>query len=100
MSERQVAITGVGVVSPRGLGLPAFLDALFEGRFKAHTYGRMGRELAARIAAGGYPAALARATAGGAGAVDFLAFFHVLGMPGEAEKRGQPEQPNSQCHIG
>ncbi len=41
---------------------PAFLDALFEGRFKAHNYGRLGRELAARIAAGGYPAALARAT--------------------------------------
>lgn len=41
---------------------PGFLDALFEGRFKAHNYGRLGRELAARIAAGGYPAALARAT--------------------------------------
>ena len=41
---------------------PAFLDALFEGRFKARSYGRQGKELAARIAAGGYPAALARAT--------------------------------------
>lgn len=41
---------------------PAFLDALFEGRFKSSSYGRLGRELAARIAAGGYPPALARAT--------------------------------------
>ena len=41
---------------------PGFLDALFEGRFKARRYGRLGKELAARIAAGGYPAALARAT--------------------------------------
>lgn len=42
--------------------LPGFLDALFEGSFKARSYGRLGKELAARIAAGGYPAALARAT--------------------------------------
>lgn len=41
---------------------PAFLNALFEGRFKARSYGRLGKDLAARIAAGGYPAALARAT--------------------------------------
>jgi hypothetical protein len=41
---------------------PGFLTALFEGRFRAHSYGRLGRDLAARIAAGGYPAALARAT--------------------------------------
>ncbi len=41
---------------------PGFLDSLFDGRFKARDYGRMGRELAERIAAGGYPAALARAT--------------------------------------
>ena len=41
---------------------PGFLDALFAGRFKARSYGRLGKELAARIAAGGYPAALARAT--------------------------------------
>lgn len=41
---------------------PGFLDALFEGRFKARNYGRLGKELAERIAAGGYPAALARAT--------------------------------------
>lgn len=37
-----------------------FLDALFEQGFKTRNYGRLGRELAERIAAGGYPAALAR----------------------------------------
>lgn len=42
---------------------PGFLDALFERRFKTRNYGRLGKELAERIAAGGYPAALARATA-------------------------------------
>ncbi|MCL4685662.1 ATP-binding protein [Myxococcota bacterium] len=41
---------------------PVFLDALFEGALEARRYGRLGQELAARIAAGGYPAALARAT--------------------------------------
>lgn len=41
---------------------PGFLDALFDGRFQTRHYGRLGRDLAARIAAGGYPAALARAT--------------------------------------
>jgi len=41
---------------------PAFFAALFEGRFKTRHYGRQGRELAARIVAGGYPAALARPT--------------------------------------
>lgn len=41
---------------------PGFLDALLEGRFKARNYGRLGKELAARIAAGGYPTALARVT--------------------------------------
>jgi predicted AAA+ superfamily ATPase len=41
---------------------PGFLDALFVGGFKARHYGRLGRELAERIAAGGYPAALARAS--------------------------------------
>ncbi|MBS0326286.1 MAG: ATP-binding protein [Proteobacteria bacterium] len=39
---------------------PAFLDILFEGRFKVRHHGRLGRELAERIVAGGYPAALAR----------------------------------------
>jgi len=41
---------------------PGFLDALFEGRLKSRNYGRLGRELATRITAGGYPAALARST--------------------------------------
>ena len=39
---------------------PGFLDALFEGRFKFRQNERLGNQLAQRIAAGGYPAALAR----------------------------------------
>lgn len=39
---------------------PGFLDALFEGRFKFRQSERLGGRLAQRIAAGGYPAALAR----------------------------------------
>ena len=39
-----------------------FLDALFARTFKAGHYERLGRELAGRIVAGGYPAALIRAT--------------------------------------
>lgn len=42
---------------------PRFLDRLFAGSFKTRTCNRLGAELAERIAAGGYPAALARATA-------------------------------------
>lgn len=42
---------------------PDFLDELFESRFKLREHGRLGRQLAERIAAGGYPAALARPTA-------------------------------------
>lgn len=42
---------------------PHFLETLFGGRFPAKKRPRLGRELAARIAAGGYPAALARSTA-------------------------------------
>jgi predicted AAA+ superfamily ATPase len=42
---------------------PWFLDAVFGGGFKARPYDRLGRDLADRIAAGGYPAALARTTA-------------------------------------
>ncbi|HLS55494.1 MAG TPA: ATP-binding protein [Zeimonas sp.] len=38
----------------------SFLEALFDGRFEARQYGRLGLELAVRVAAGGYPAALAR----------------------------------------
>ncbi|HUF68567.1 MAG TPA: ATP-binding protein [Longimicrobiales bacterium] len=41
---------------------PSFLDALFDGRFTARIYGRLGKALATRIAVGGYPAALARTT--------------------------------------
>jgi hypothetical protein len=40
--------------------VPAFLDVLFAGGFKTRTTGRLAGELAERIAAGGYPAALAR----------------------------------------
>ncbi|MBN1830400.1 MAG: ATP-binding protein [Deltaproteobacteria bacterium] len=45
-------------------GYPDFLAALFGSAFKAGASGRrLGRALAERVAAGGYPAALARATA-------------------------------------
>ncbi len=40
---------------------PRFLDALFGAGFRAHRIERLGRRLAERIVAGGYPAALARA---------------------------------------
>ena len=44
-------------------GTPAgFLKALFHGEFKAASQERLGKELAERIVAGGYPAALARST--------------------------------------
>ena len=39
---------------------PRFLDALFAGRFPTRSGARLGIELAERIAAGGYPPALAR----------------------------------------
>ncbi|HRX07030.1 MAG TPA: ATP-binding protein [Kiritimatiellia bacterium] len=41
---------------------PGFLDKLFQRRFKARAVDRLGSELAQRIADGGFPAALARAT--------------------------------------
>ncbi|MBI4989969.1 MAG: ATP-binding protein [Rhodocyclales bacterium] len=41
---------------------PGFLGALFNARFRLGMGRRLGRELAERIAAGGYPAALARST--------------------------------------
>lgn len=41
---------------------PTFLDRLFGDGFKARPYARLGGELARRIVAGGYPAALARST--------------------------------------
>ena len=39
---------------------PDFLDALFHGAFKTRTLARLGKDLVERIAAGGYPPALAR----------------------------------------
>ncbi len=41
---------------------PGFLDRLFASTFKAGKFERMGKELAERIAAGGFPAALVRST--------------------------------------
>ena len=41
----------------------SFIDLLFDGAFKIRKFARLGKELAERIAAGGYPAALARSTA-------------------------------------
>lgn len=41
---------------------PGFLGALFGDGFKTNQQARLGNELAERIAAGGYPAALARAS--------------------------------------
>jgi hypothetical protein len=41
---------------------PRFLDALFAARFRTRRVERLGRELVERVVAGGYPAALARAT--------------------------------------
>lgn len=41
---------------------PRFLDTLFSGTFKASKVDRLGKALAERIAAGGYPAALVRST--------------------------------------
>lgn len=42
---------------------PRFLDALFGGRFRTGIVQRLGGALTERVAAGGYPAALARRTA-------------------------------------
>lgn len=41
---------------------PRFLERLFAGGFKTRQFERLGQALAERIAAGGYPPALARAT--------------------------------------
>jgi len=43
--------------------MPRFLDALLSGRFRSRVTERLGIDLAQRVAAGGYPAALARRTA-------------------------------------
>jgi len=40
----------------------SFLDRLFTGRFEVHRGERLGRRLAERVVAGGFPAALARST--------------------------------------
>ncbi len=42
---------------------PRFLEALFSGRFRTRPADRLGAAMAVRIAAGGYPAALARRAA-------------------------------------
>ena len=42
---------------------PGFLDAVFGGAFRTRAIGRLGPALAERVAAGGYPAALARPSA-------------------------------------
>ena len=39
---------------------PSFFESLFDGGFKTRRSDRLARELSARVAAGGYPAALAR----------------------------------------
>lgn len=44
--------------------VPRFVEALFGGGFKTRTTERLGPALAERLAAGGYPAALARTTPG------------------------------------
>ncbi len=44
-------------------GPPDFIERLFAGAFPTRTRPRLGRDLPARIAAGGYPAALARRAA-------------------------------------
>ncbi len=41
---------------------PAFLEALFDATFKTRRTHRLGAQLTERVVAGGYPAALARAT--------------------------------------
>jgi hypothetical protein len=43
-------------------GVP-FLETLFAGAFGARAYARLGEDPLRRIVAGGYPAALIRATA-------------------------------------
>lgn len=43
---------------------PRFLDQLFAGTFRTRLAARLGHDLAARVVAGGYPAALARRSAG------------------------------------
>ncbi len=56
----QVEIASGRSGSPASDGLADFLDALFGRGFRTQQMGRLGTELCDRIAAGGYPAALAR----------------------------------------
>jgi len=44
-------------------GKAAFLESMLSGRFKIGSQPRLGKELAEKVAAGGYPAALARSSA-------------------------------------
>jgi len=44
-------------------GKSAFLEAMLSGRFKTGSQARLGKALAEKVAAGGYPAALARSSA-------------------------------------
>ncbi len=56
----QGEIAGERSRGPASDSFPDFLDALFGRGFKTRRTARLGRELCERIAAGGYPAALAR----------------------------------------
>ena len=56
----QGEIAGERSLGPASDSFPDFLDALFGRGFKTRRTTRLGRELCERIAAGGYPAALAR----------------------------------------
>ena len=56
----QGEIAGERSLGPASDSFPDFLDALFGRGFKTRRTARLGRELCERIAAGGYPAALAR----------------------------------------
>ena len=56
----QGEIAGERSLGPASDSFPDFLDALFGRGFKTRRTARSGRELCERIAAGGYPAALAR----------------------------------------
>ena len=56
----QVEISGERSGAAASDGSPRFLDSLFGRGFKIQRTERLGRELCERIAAGGYPAALAR----------------------------------------
>ena len=56
----QVEISGERSSASASDGSPRFLDSLFGRGFKTRRTARLGKELCERIAAGGFPAALAR----------------------------------------